>query len=80
MRLVMKLSDSTTFWAPGVRSHPVSSRVKNTKTRVATTRPTDHQYSIVHEWLAAMKPENVGPAEAPKFSAKCRTVKARPRW
>jgi hypothetical protein len=58
----------------------VSSRKRKTTTAATAVRATDHQYSTGQYECAATKPPKVGPADAPKFSARCRTVKARPLW
>ena len=74
-----KLSGGVIFVAPSVLSKPVSSRNNRTKIAAKPRSATDHQYSRVHELLAATKPEIVGPTTFPKFKDIWRIVKALPR-
>ena len=64
---------------PGVRSHDVSCRKRNTVMSVNPTSPAVHLYAFVQFVLAEINAERVGPATVPKSKHQEKTVNALPR-
>lgn len=66
--------------APGVLSHEVSWRNKNTRISVNPMRPAVHLYASVQEVCASINALIVGPATVPKSKHQWNTVNALPLW